>query len=144
MRGWKRTLSLVIINVLICSWCGALSGISGWVMGYDMGKREVKAALMPESGVLVTRVESGGPAARAGISQGDSIVAVNGVPVKSVLDLRSHLMNQRPGEHVLITYRHNFGKQATHVVLEQFPGADANIPYLGIYFTARAETPADI
>lgn len=43
-----------------------------------------------ESGVLVTNVEDGTPAARAGLQGGDVIVAVNGIEVEDLRDVRRH------------------------------------------------------
>ncbi len=129
-------------GILLCSWCSLLSGVGGWMMGYDLGKREMQAALLPESGVLITRVERDSPAARAGLSRGDMITALNGVAIQDVVDLRDELLNYQPGERVLISYRHDLGDHGTYVTLDSYPGR--TIPYLGIYFTARAESPADL
>jgi S1-C subfamily serine protease len=111
-------------------------------MGYDVGKREIKGLYLPEQGILVTRVERGSPADEAGISRGDMIVAINGVQVDDVTALQDELSSYRPGEHVMLTYRHDNGESIASVKLERYP--DKNIPYLGIYYTARAEAPADI
>ncbi len=129
-------------GTLLCSWCSLLSGAGGWIMGYDLGKREMQAALLPDRGVLVTRVERGSPAARAGLSRGDMITAINGVAIHDVMSLRDELLTYQPGEQVLITYRHDPGDHVTYVTLDSYPGS--TIPYLGIYFTARAESPADL
>lgn len=112
-------------------------------MGYDLGKRETRAAFLPDAGVLVTRVEHDSPADQAGIGRGDIIIALNGVYVADVVALRNELMSYRPGDDVLVTYRHDLGEHATNVRLARFPGR-GNDPYLGIYFTARAEEPADM
>lgn len=98
--------------------------------------------LLPETGVLVTRVERGSPAEQSGIRRGDTIIAINGVRVDDVSALQHLLGTYRPGEHILLTYRHTTGEWVTPVVLAHFPGSGS--PYLGIYYTARAEAPADI
>ncbi|NJK82236.1 MAG: PDZ domain-containing protein, partial [Chloroflexaceae bacterium] len=75
-----------------------MSGVFGWIMGYDMGQREARVAMLPTSGVLVTRVERGSPAELAGLTSGDTIIAVNGVPVEDVLMLQEEMQRYAPGE----------------------------------------------
>lgn len=111
-------------------------------MGYDLGRRETRAELLPDTGVLVVRVERGGPADLAGIGRNDTIIAVNGSTVEDIPALRATLARYRPGDEVTVAYRHDTGEQVTRVRLGRFPGSDQ--PYLGIYYTARAEEPADL
>lgn len=141
-QKWRRTAWLLLGGALLCSWCSLLSGVGGWIMGYDLGKREAKAALLPATGVLVTRVEHDGPADQAGIRRGDMIIGMNGIPVDDVVALQNVLMDYEPGDSVLVTYHHDLGKHATYVELARSPDSDK--PYLGIYYTARAEAPADM
>lgn len=140
---WWRAVWVVIGIIIVCSWCSLLSGFGGWLIGYDLGKREARAALLPGTGVLVTRVEQGGPAERAGIVRSDMITAVNGIAVYDVVALREQLLTYRPGDTLLVTYRHDLGEQATYLILGHYPGS-FNQPYLGIYYTARADEPADM
>lgn len=139
----KRTIIYLLIgSLLLCSGCSLFSGIGGWLMGYDLARRETRAALLPETGVLVVRVDRSGPAAQAGIAAGDTIVAVNGIAVADVPALRNELLRYRPGDEVRISYRHDLRERDTLVTLARY--ADGDRPYLGIYYTARAEEPADI
>jgi S1-C subfamily serine protease len=55
-------------------------------------------------GALVDTVQSGGAAARAGIQVGDSIVDINGRPVRSLADLRTRLYAEPPGASLTVTY----------------------------------------
>ncbi|HXY97632.1 MAG TPA: RIP metalloprotease RseP [Steroidobacteraceae bacterium] len=57
----------------------------------------------PPIPAVIGKVESGGPAARAGLAAGDRIVSVNGTPVANFHDLIA-LVNARPGEQVTIDY----------------------------------------
>ncbi len=140
--GRRTSIWLVIGSIVLCSWCTLLSGVGGWLMGHDLGQREMRAQLLPETGVMITRVERGGPAARAGIQRGDTIIAVNGVAVEDVPALRDELWRYKPGDTVALTYRHDLGEGVTQVQLESHPGTQR--PYLGIYYTARADEPADL
>lgn len=140
--SWRRTIPLALGIIILCSWCSLISGVGGWVMGYDLGKHQTEAALLPETGVLVTRVERGSPAAQSGIERGDTIIALNGAPIEDVTMLHDELKSYTPGEQVTITYLNNTSEHETSVVLSQSPGG--SLPYMGIYYTARAESPADI
>ena len=55
------------------------------------------------SGAIVLGVQSGGPAAHAGIRPGDVIVKLAGQKVSSVTDLLAALRNTKPGQTVPIT-----------------------------------------
>lgn len=118
-------------------------------MGYDLGWREGRReqqesmqASSIEAGVLVIRVQRGSPADYAGITRNDLITAVNGILVEDVPALRSEILRYRPGDSIEITFLHERGEVTTEVQLERFPERDE--PYLGIYYTARAEEPADL
>jgi S1-C subfamily serine protease len=50
-----------------------------------------------EGGVLVVAVEPGGPAERAGLDEGDVIVALDGFPVAGIDDLHRLLTEERVG-----------------------------------------------
>jgi transcriptional regulator with GAF, ATPase, and Fis domain len=64
--------------------------------------------IAPEKGFLaftgqrVVYVEPGGPAARAGITRGDRIVAVDGIPITSTLDYTDRVNRRDPDELVLL------------------------------------------
>jgi PDZ domain-containing secreted protein len=142
---WRR-LSIWFLagSIMLCGWCSLISGIGGWVMGYDLGQREARVALLPDTGVLVTRVEQGGPADLAGIERGNTLIGLNGVTIADVTVLHSELLRYQPGEEVQVTYRANLVEHVTTLVLAQRPGSATGLPYMGIYYTARAELPADI
>jgi PDZ domain-containing secreted protein len=142
---WRR-LSIWFLagSIMLCGWCSLISGIGGWVMGYDLGQREARVALLPDTGVLVTRVEQGGPADLAGIERGNTLIGLNGVTIEDVTVLHSELLRYQPGEEIQVTYRENLVEQVTTLVLAQRPGSVTGLPYMGIYYTARAELPADI
>ena len=67
---------------------------------------EVAAYDLPvHRGVLVVRLGSGGPAARAGMRAGDIIVAVAGQPVRNLVDLRTAITGRKVGETVDVAVR---------------------------------------
>ncbi len=149
-RWWIA--GLAVATSLLCMWCGVFAGIGGWIAGRDIGRREARLELsataavqpvLPELGVLVTRVDRSGPAARAGVARGDVIVAIEGVYVQDARDLRNELLRYRAGDTIRLTILRDRGEQALNVTLGAFPG-NPRLPYLGIYYTARGEEPADL
>ena len=151
----ERRVSLpwLIAGTLVsCVWCSFLSGLGGWIMGRDLTAREQQAlyetavaarADLPQLGVLVTRLDHTGPAQRAGIARGDTITAVNGAHLEDARDLRGHLDDFHPGDSVRLTVLRERGEEDITLRLGSFP-ADDQRPYLGIYYTARGDDPADL
>jgi S1-C subfamily serine protease len=75
------------------------------------------------NGVAVTKVAAGGPAAKAGIQAGDTIVSVAGKPTPDPDTLSAVLATLRPGQTVDVVVQHQNGTKATvHVTLGQFVG----------------------
>jgi PDZ domain-containing secreted protein len=151
----ERRVSLpwLLAGALIaCAWCSFLSGLGGWIMGRDLAGREQQALLetaaggrtsLPPLGVLVTRLDRAGPAAAAGIQRGDTIMAINGAHIEDARDLRDQLRTYRSGDTVRLTVLGETGETDVGVKLDVFPG-DGRRPYLGVYYTARGEDPADL
>ena len=75
-------------------------------------------------GVLVGPVTPNGPAAKAGIKEGDLIVAVNGKPTPTAEVLTTILATLKPGQKVKVTVRHQNGDRETlDVTLGEYPGS---------------------
>jgi S1-C subfamily serine protease len=150
-RRWGFAAAAVA-GALLCAWCSLVSGIGGWVIGGDIASREARVrfaatatagSLLPPVGVLVTRLDRDGPAARAGVARSDVIVAVDGAPIVDARDLRDAILRAHPGDRMRLTVDRESGKVELQADLAAFPG-NAQRAYLGIYFTARAEDPADL
>jgi Do/DeqQ family serine protease len=54
-------------------------------------------------GALISSVQQGGPANRAGVQRGDVILALNGSPVADSNALRNQIANTEPGSEVTLT-----------------------------------------
>ncbi len=74
----------------------------------------------------------GGPAAKAGLRSGDRIVAVDGTPIDSFMDLRREI-SARPGKKAVVAYERN-GKRDT-LTLVPASKRDVRLPELGIVDT---------
>ncbi len=149
----KRMVPLLMIAaIVLCAWCSAVSGVGGWVIGSDLARREALLNLsatadtkpfLPPLGVLVTKLDRTGPAVAAGIERGDTIVALDGAAVQDARDLRAELVKHAPGDRVKITLQRDATRQDVDVKLAAFPG-DAQRSYIGVYYTARGDEPADL
>ncbi len=75
--------------------------------------------LPKESGALVQSVEPASPAKRAGLREGDVIVALEGQPVAGVDDLHRLLTDVRVGVNCTLTVLRHTEKTQLHVVPEE-------------------------
>jgi serine protease Do len=71
-------------------------------------------------GVIVRQVEKGGPAERAGIREGDVILAFNGTPVNDSNSLRNLVAGSQPGTEVTLTIFRDGHEQPVTVTLGEF------------------------
>ncbi|MGH7903295.1 MAG: S1C family serine protease [Candidatus Dormibacteraceae bacterium] len=75
------------------------------------------------SGVFVSSVQAGGPAAKAGVHSGDIISSLNGQATPDVPTLSQILANLQPGQKVQMGITHQDGSKSTvTVTLGTFPG----------------------
>jgi putative serine protease PepD len=70
-----------------------------------------------QTGLYVQSVTPGGPAAQAGIQEGDIITKVDGKPVASIDDLTAIQLTSKPGDTVEVTYDRDGETQRTTVTL---------------------------
>lgn len=70
-----------------------------------------------EPGVLLTGVRPGSPAEKAGLGEGDAIVAVGGTKVMNLQDLAFALRSHRPGDEVLVEWTRGKERKAAKVRL---------------------------
>ena len=111
--------------------------------------------LMPRggqlSGALIREVVPDTPADKAGLQEGDLIIAVDGQPVDDDHPLQALIGEHRPGDRVEITYLRGEEEQEVRVKLGEHPD-DPEQPYLGVYFVSlsiqqrferRFEWPSD-
>lgn len=67
--------------------------------------------------VVVQQVRKDGPAATSGILAGDRIIAVDGLVVRSVYQVRLPILQKRPGDKVAFTLEQNGAKRTIEITL---------------------------
>lgn len=77
--------------------------------------------LSRSSGVLVAEVASGGPAAKAGIQQGDIILEIDGQAMTESSNLMVAIRDKKPGDTVQVTIDRNGSTQDIAVTVEERP-----------------------
>jgi serine protease Do len=71
----------------------------------DVREREPGAGERPRGGLPVLRIAEGGPAARAGVEEGDLVLAVGGTAVRSAGEFHYHVGRHTAGETVSLAVR---------------------------------------
>jgi serine protease Do len=80
---------------------------------------EAKALALPRSaGAIVTAVEPGSPADRAGLQAGDVIVEFNGKPITTADDLIPQVSATAPGTRVQLTVMRNGQERSLRITVE--------------------------
>jgi S1-C subfamily serine protease len=75
---------------------------------------------LPENrGVIVSQVQPGSAAARAGIQQGDVITAFNEEPINESNELRNRVATTPPGANVTLTIYRASGEQQLRLPLDE-------------------------
>ena len=83
----------------------------------------VEVAATTSGGVLVTKAQPGGPAAKAGIEAGELVTTVGGTATPDPATLADVLAGRRPGQTVpVVVAKPDGGKRTVQVTLGQFPG----------------------
>ena len=79
----------------------------------------LQASLGQQTGLMVMSVEAGGPAAQAGLLQGDVLVALDGVAVQCLEELQALLTGERVGKTVLVRFVRAGALQEKNVTIGQ-------------------------
>jgi len=83
----------------------------------------VEVAATTSGGLLITKVQSGGPAAEAGLRAGELVITVDGTATPDPAILADVLAGLRPGQTVRVEVARPGGpSRAVRVTLGQFPG----------------------
>ena len=88
----------------------------------DVTDEIARAFKLPvKQGVMVAEVESGGPAALAGIQKGDIIVEADGKKVANGGDLQKVLQSKNVGDNMRVTVLRDGKRQSINVTLQEMP-----------------------
>jgi Do/DeqQ family serine protease len=96
----------------------------GWVgVGVQDVTREVADAfkLPAAHGVLITQVESGGPADKAGVKLGDVLLAVNDKPVADTIGMLNTIAAMQPGQPARLKLTRNQSESEVTVTIGRRP-----------------------
>lgn len=77
--------------------------------------------LSVDKGALITDVQSGGPAEKAGLKKGDVITKIDGQDINTMEDVSSVLSNRTPGDKVKVTYVRGSDTQEVEIELGKRP-----------------------
>jgi S1-C subfamily serine protease len=100
---------------------GGQTGNGGGYLGVDITTLtpalRQQYGFTPTSGAVILSVVSGGPAAKAGLTQGDVIVNIDGTAITSAEDLQKVVQKAKPGQTVTITYYVGDSKRTAQATL---------------------------
>jgi len=74
-------------------------------------------------GALVSSVEPGSPADRAGIKAGDVILSMNGKPIARIGDLTARVAERKPGEQATLGLWRSGAERSIELTIGEMPGA---------------------
>jgi serine protease DegQ len=96
----------------------------GWIgVGVQEVTKEIAESfkLRAAGGVLITQVERGGPADKAGVQAGDVLSAVNGKPVADTIAMLNSIATLQPGDEARLRVSRNQAEQELSVTIGRRP-----------------------
>jgi serine protease DegQ len=96
----------------------------GWIgVGVQDITKEIAESLKLQAGagVLITQVERGGPADKAGVKLGDVLVGVNGAPVADTIGMLNMIAALQPGEQARLKVARNQSETEVSVTIGRRP-----------------------
>ncbi len=96
----------------------------GWIgVGVQEVTKEIAESfkLRAAGGVLITQVERGGPADKAGVKAGDVLSAVNGKPVADTIAMLNSIATLQPGDEARLRISRNHAEQELSVTIGRRP-----------------------
>jgi serine protease Do len=78
-------------------------------------------------GALVSNVESGGPAAKAGLQSGDVVIGFNGKPIEDSGQLPAVVADTKPGETANVRILRNGREQDVKVTVAEMPSQSTQL-----------------
>jgi serine protease Do len=91
-----------------------------WV-GLDVAGAEDLRGWKQAGGLKVTQVAANGPAVRAGIAEGDVLVAARGHRLRTFLDWEAVLLDTSPGDTLGVSFHHGSEPHTVRLVVADLP-----------------------
>src|SRR5438477_27998 len=91
-----------------------------WV-GLDVAGAEDLRGWKRVGGLRVTQVAENGPAARAGIAEGDVLLVARGHRLRTFLDWEAVLLDTGPGDTLTVSYRHAAQPRTARLTVTDLP-----------------------
>ncbi|HQU19060.1 MAG TPA: PDZ domain-containing protein, partial [Fimbriimonadaceae bacterium] len=86
-----------------------------------------KKELGVEGGAVVDEIPNDGPASKAGLKQGDIIIQIGSMPIRTQQDLRNAMLRFEPKADVKVEYIRNGQRKSAQVVLGDPPKLEASV-----------------
>src|SRR2546425_867083 len=100
---------------------GGRGGGTGRWVGPDVGGREDLRGGRRVGGLRVTQVAANGPAARAGIAEGDVLLVARGHRLRTFLDWEAVLLDTGPGDTLTVSHRHGTQTRTARLPVADLP-----------------------
>src|SRR5213596_2582349 len=91
-----------------------------WV-GLDVAGADDLRGWKRVGGLRVTQVAANGPAARAGVAEGDVLLVAKGRRLRTFLDWEAVLLDTGPGDSLAISYRHTGQTRSARLIVTDLP-----------------------
>ena len=105
-QQWAQKAKTVVSEVLVDNNCGSASWVGGRVGGviYTIDPMKAPRLKLPLTGVWVEKSLPGGSFEKAGVLRGDTIVAVNDIPVVDASELLVIILKQPIGSTIRVRF----------------------------------------
>ncbi len=97
-------------------------GLLGIYIGEITSRDAKERGMLRHRGAFVSEVDPNGAGAKAGLRQGDLIISVDGLPIRSPSELLEILGRRRPGDEVTITYVRDEKEMVAKAILQNVYG----------------------
>jgi regulator of sigma E protease len=97
----------------------------------------------PPAPALLSAIVADGPAARAGLKAGDAIVAINGEPIHTFQELRTHVQSH-PGESIVVRYRRGTSEQSVRLLTSTTNDNGRSVGGIGVESQGNVQLPASM
>lgn len=122
-RAWRALLAATLVALAFAAVVGRAADASAEAMS-RRAWLGVELARGPAGGVIAKRVVANSPAAKAGLVDGDQLVAVDGVPIEDPKQLIARVALAGPGNVVNLRIRRGGRERDVAPTLVPFPGHD--------------------